>query len=191
MNARGKGGSMSPKQIEGVIRARLVAAVVIGVVLASVVSITPAHAAQPARSGTILVAARAGVIWTTVVPGCHGSPECRAWLMACTEAPSEELGATYSFVDVRKLAGSSKPRTFAVVDRVYTSLNHYRLPIVTVEFWGRSCDRVPFDDGRTLRDVWSQSTFKIPRYAAWMTVTPACTWICVDFSGAAVRWELR
>jgi hypothetical protein len=164
-----------------------VAAMVIGVVVASVVSIAPAHAARPVRSGTILVPARPGVTWTADWPGCGGTPECLVWLQACTEPASEELGVTSSVVDVRRLAGSSKRRTFAVVDRPSPSLTSG----VTVEFWDRSCRPLRFDDGRTMRDVWSRSTFRIPRSAAWMTVTAPCPWLCTSFSGVALGWELR
>lgn len=37
--------------------------------------------------------------------------------------------------------------------------------------------------------MWAR--FKIPRRAAWMTVTSPCGWLCLSFGGVELRWELR
>lgn len=178
---------MNPMHNENVMRSSVlrVAAAVIGVVIASVVVIAPAHAGHPVRSGTILIAARP-TNGLGPMPGCGGEPDCLVWLQTCTRPASTKLGVTSSIVDVRDLARSSKRRTFEVVDRAAPVIRHG----VTVEFWDESCRPVYLSDGRRLSSV-SWSRFKVPRSAVWMTVTSSCPWLCMSFSGVALRWELR
>lgn len=162
-------------------RGRRISTLLVTAVLASALLVSQARAAEPVRSGTILVAARGttplGPIW-----GCWGAPDCLVWLQTCTAPHSQEPGVMASIVDVQDLAGSSRTRTFRIVDRMSDAL----ADDVTVEFFTDTCSQLPGGF------VGSWSEFVIPYRAAWMTVTAGCSpWLCESFSGVGLKWELR
>lgn len=153
---------MSAKDDDGVMRARL-AAVVIGVVLSSVVSVTPADAAQPVRSGTILFG-----VFLAGPQGCAWSPDCMVWLESGCDGRLTGLdpAVSTSIVDVHNLAGSWR-RVVATPGDNWVFRTNY-------EFWSSGCRNV----GVHLSD---EGPFKIPRGARWMTIPS---------SVGPLRWEL-
>jgi hypothetical protein len=165
-------------------------AVAIGLVTAVIV-VPEAHThGKPVRSGRIVVAARSNGLLGPL-PGCWGSPDCLVWRQTCREPVLREgLGLSSSIVDVGKLAGSSKTRTFEVVERHDASIGWGGG--ATIEFWDASCDPVPrFSPYQDELIGVSCAGFKIPKRARWMTVTSGQGWLATAFGGVDLRWELR